>query len=234
MKRLTLLSAILMLFAFGCKEKDPIVPDRGRSLVHILGGMEEDSIRVTFDYFNADDVVIDNFYHHRNFPMVGYADLEAGGIPDEFGNGKLYLSLSRKPFANIAADTIMQAREFVLAKDARTTVCFVDSFGSGTYVKFDDAPGATDANNSQVRFINLASSLSTATLTTTTNAVNIGGVGFMTASPFVSMPSGWHDFELKNASGAVLQTVTFNVSPYSTFTFYVSGTNTIGLERFTH
>lgn len=234
MKRLTFLAIAATLFAFGCKKEDVVKPDRGRSYVHILGALEADTFNITIDYYNSNDVVINDFYHHRNFPMQGYADLEAGGTPDEFGNGKMYVTLSSQPFANLAPDTVMTPKTLVLERDARSTICFVDSFGTKTIVKYDDVLPTADATNSQVRFINLRSQIASASLTSTDAAANIGGVNFLSASAFGPVAAGFHTFEVKDGSGNVLTSATVNVSPYTTYTFYVSGTSGPQLNYFAH
>ncbi len=234
MKRLPLIALAALLFASGCKEKDPVKPDRGRSYLHILGAVDADSLRVTLDYYNASDVVINDFYYHRNFPIRGYADLEAGGTPDEFGNGKLLVSLSAQPFANVTEDTVMAPRAIELVRDEKSTICFVDSFGTNILLKFKDTPAVPDADFAQVRFLNLSSAQPTATLTTDGGAFNIGGIPFMSDSDFMAVPDGQYNVEVRDASGITLQTLPIFINGYTTYTFYVSGSGTPALNYFTH
>jgi hypothetical protein len=234
MKLLSIIALAALLFTFGCKEKDPVKPDRGRSFLHILGAVDEDSTRVTLDYYNANDVVIDDFFYHRNFPIRGYADLEAGGAPDEFGNGKLFVSLNKQPFANIVEDTLMVPRAIELVRDEKATICFVDSFGTTVLLKLKDTPAVPDADFAQVRFLNLSSANATASLTTSGGLFNIGGIPFMGNSDFMAVPDGQVDVEVRDAGGNVLATLPIFINGYTTYTFYVSGTATPELQYFTH
>jgi hypothetical protein len=126
------------LLAIGCKKEDPTPPVKDRTLLHIVSLVSSDTFDLTFDYFNADDVVIDDFVFLRNFPIIGYADLEAGGTPDEFGNGKLYLSASRQRFIDVKPDTLMPPRNIVLTKDEKSTICLGDSAGKLRFLKIKD------------------------------------------------------------------------------------------------
>lgn len=234
MKRLPIIALAAILFAFGCKEKDPVKPDRGRSYLHVLGAVESDSLRVTLDYYNATDVVIDNFFYHRNFPIRGYADLEAGGTPDEFGNGELRVSLSAQPFANVAPDTLMAPRAIELIRDEKSTICFVDSFGTPILVKYKDTYGAADADNAMIRFLNLSSAQPSATLTTDSGGFSITGIPFLGNSEFVPVPDGQYNVEVRDAGGVVVQTLPIFINGYTTYTFYVSGAGTPALQYFTH
>ncbi|MEY3443867.1 MAG: hypothetical protein RLZZ519_2148, partial [Bacteroidota bacterium] len=82
MRRLFALTLIATaLLAVGCKEDDPTNPERSRSYLHIVDAVAADTFNLTFDYYNVNDVVIKDFVFQRNFPIVGYADMEAGGAP---------------------------------------------------------------------------------------------------------------------------------------------------------
>lgn len=234
MKRLPIIALAALLFTFGCKEKDPVKPDRGRSFLHILGAVDSDSMRVTLDYYNANDVVIDDFYYHRNFPIRGYADLEAGGKPDEFGNGKLLVSLNTQPFANIVEDTLMAPRAIELVRDEKATICFVDSFGTPILLKVKDTPGLADADNAQVRFMNLSSAQGAVSLTTSGGAFNISGITFLGNSEFQAVPDGQYDVQVRDAGGNVIATLPLFINGYTTYTFYVSGTGTPVLQYYIH
>ena len=223
-----------MLLFFGCKEEEPVQPDRGRSYLHLLGAVEADSFRVTLDYWNADDVVINDYNYLRNFPLRGYADLEAGGTPDEFGNGKLYVTLSKQIFANVTPDTLMDPKELVLNRDEKATLCLVDSFGEYTILKIKDELGQPDADNAQIRFINLSSAHATASLTTDNADFTIGSVPFMQASPFQAVADGQYNLEVRDANGTVVQSLPLFVNGYTSYTFFVSGTTSQRLAYFTH
>jgi hypothetical protein len=234
MKRLSFIALAALLLTAGCKEDVTVKPDRGRSFLHILGAVEADSMRVTLDYFNANNVVIDDFYYHRNFPIRGYADLEAGGKPDEFGNGKLLISLSSQPLANVAPDTAMAPRAIELVRDEKATICFVDSMGTTVLLKIKDTYNAPDADFAQVRFVNLSSAQPTASLTTDNGAFSIGGIPFMGNSEFMAVEDGLYNVEVRDAGGAVLQTLPLFINGYTTYTFYVSGRGTPELQYFAH
>lgn len=225
--------AALLIFA-GCKEDEPVTPDRGRTFQHILNAAEIPTFDITFDYFNADDVVISGFNYKRNFPLVGYADMEAGGTPDDFGNGKLFLSASRQQFIDIAPDTVMEPMDIVLNRDEKSTIALTDSFGELIFIKYEDVFSFPSDTTAMVRFINLASGMPTASLESQNGNVNISGVAFMANSDFMAVPNGQHVVELKDTAGAVIGSQNLWIGGGTAYTFYLSGTNSLSLDHYTH
>jgi hypothetical protein len=219
------------LLAVGCKKDDPTPPLRDRSYMHVLGAVANDTIDLTFDYYNADDVVIKDFVFTRNFPIVGYADVEASGTPDEFGNGKLYLTASKQPFLNIAPDTLMFPKDLILQKDEKSTICLADSAGSIRFLKIKDEYDFANDTTTAFRFINLSNNLSNATLASSDGSLSIQNIPFWTESTFNAHGHGQFNMELRDASGTVLSSVSLWLGGRSAYTFYAVG-NT--LNYFVH
>lgn len=235
MNRILLMALAFTLLSLGCKkEEDVVKPDRGRSYVHLLGAVNTDTFDVGIDYYNSRDLVIEDFYYHRNFPMVGYADMEAAGIPDSFGNGKLFFSLSRQPFANQSRDTIMQPRSVVFDRDAKATICFADSFGTKILVKYNDLLPAIDTANAMIRFLNLSAPVTSAELSTSDGAANFAGVAFAGESPFQAVAPGLRTFEVRDGNGSLVTTLDVDVNPSLVYTFYLSGSSNKQLRFFLH
>ncbi|MEM7039488.1 MAG: hypothetical protein AAF570_21115 [Bacteroidota bacterium] len=223
---------LALLLIVGCKEDPPETPDRGRTFLHLLSGAEVDTFDVTFDYFNADDQVIKDFHWMRNFPISGYADMEAGGEPDEFDNGKLFMTITRQPFANLPADTVMMPMDLILERDQEATMCIVDSFGEITLLKFVDEY-STSPGMANVRFINLASGQPVAGLTTASGDLNISNVSFMEASAWTTVPAGVQMVELRDTSGTAVVSQNLWLNSSGVYTFYVSGSSP-SLDHFIH
>jgi hypothetical protein len=219
------------LLAVGCKKDDPTPPTKDRTYLHIMSAVPSDTFDLTFDYFNADDVVIDDFLYRRNFPIVGYADLEASGTPDEFGNGKLYLSASRQRFLNVKPDTLMPPREIVLAKDEKNTICLADSAGKIRFLKIKDAVEYATDTTTALRFINLSNTQATASLGSTDGRISISNIAFWNNSAYVNLPHGQYDVELRDASGTVINTVSLWLSGRTAYSFFAVAN---GLDYFIH
>lgn len=213
------LIACALLIA-GCKDDDLTPPEYGRTLVHVMSAVPQDTFDLVFDYYNADDVVIDDFVFNRNFPLIGYADMQEGGQPDEFGNGKLFLTASRQPFINVAPDTVMPSKDIVLEKDKRLTICLADSAGAIRFLKIeDDFSFATDTSTA-VRFINFSNLHATASLGSADGSVSLPNVAFWTSSSYINLPHGQYDVELRDGSGAVVNTVSLWLSGRTAYSFF--------------
>lgn len=215
------------LLAAGCKKDDPVAPDRPRTFLHVLSAIQADTFDLTLDYFNADDVVIKDFVFGRNFPIVGYADLEASGTPDEFGNGKLFSMLSSQPFLNVAADTLMSPKAIVLEADEKSTICYGDSLGTITYLKLKDTYSFPDDVTTSVRFINLSNANATASLGELNGAISIPNVNHWSASDFVNFSHGQYELQFIDANGAPGASINMWLSGNTAYTFYAVG-NTLG------
>ncbi len=209
--------------AVGCKKDDPTTPVKDRSFMHVVSVVPNDTFDLTFDYFNSDDVVIDDFIYLRNFPIIGYADLEASGVPDEFGNGKLFLSASKQYYINVKPDTLMPPRDLILAKDEKSTICLGDSMGKLRFLKIKDEFSFGTDTTSAIRFLNLSNGQATASLEATNGALSIPGVAFWSSSQFSNLPHGTYDLELHDAAGALLQTVTVRLNGRTAYSFFAVG-----------
>lgn len=232
------LSAFLLLLALvaGCaKDPDFPPPTFDNTYLHIIGGANSvDSFAVVFDYWNADDVVIGKFWHNKNWPSMGYADLTAGGTPDEYGNGKLYLHTIKYNSPSVGMnDTLVNHHEVVMGAEEKSTLCFVDSGAGMVVVKFLDQITDPAAGMVNVRFINLLQTVDNASLSDG-GSFNVNGIAFRNASGFVQVPAGTYTLNAVNdASGMTLSTVN-NLLLYErgTYTFYLTG-NAV-LSYFTH
>ena len=216
------LIAIVSL-AVGCKKVDPTTPSNDRTLLHIMSAVNQDTFNLTFDYFNADDVVINDFVFNRNFPIIGYADMLAAGTPDEFGNGKLYLTASRQHFLDVKPDTTMFPRELLLAKDEKSTICLADSASKIRFLKVKDEFSFATDTTTTVRFINLSNSQPNASIVSAGGALAISNIPFWTTSPFTNFPHGQYDIELRDASGTLLSSVSMWLSGRTAYTFFAVG-----------
>ncbi len=228
---------LLILLAFslvGCKEEGPVDVDRARSYLHIANAADGDPFDVTFDYYNANNVVIDDFTYRRNFPNVGYANLEATDVLDDFGNGALKLSLARMPFANDPPDTILPPMEMQLVADEQASLFFVDSLGTMTTLKLIDNYAFADGDNfAKVRFINLASEVDDAGFESVDGNITQSGIAFLQNTEFMNIPPLGHDFEIKDAGGSVIATQNIYLYARSAYTVFLggSGTGTVGWYR---
>lgn len=228
MRRLFALTLIATaLLAVGCKKDDPTNPERSRSYLHIVDAVAADTFNLTFDYYNVNDVVIKDFVFQRNFPIVGYADMEAGGAPDEFGNGKMYLTASRQPFIDIAPDTIMDPREMELVKDEKSTMVLADSLGSIRFLKIKDEFSFPTDTTAAIRFVNVSNVHATASLASADGAISVPSIAFWNNSDFINFPHGQYDIELRDANGIVVSTISLWISGRTAYTFYATG-NTLG------
>lgn len=227
MRAYTAVFLLAILCFAGCKEKDPEVvpPVRERSYLHIVGGAEVPSFDVTFDYYNADNKVIQDFYYQRNFPIEGYADLQAGGFEvDEFGNGQLWLTVSRQDFANQAPDTLGGPEAILLNPDEKSTLCFADSAGTVKIIKVLDEYSFPDGVTAALRFINLSPNVPIASLTFNGGS-EISSVAQFTASGFSTLGDDQMLVEAKDGNGNVLSSVNMWVGGGVAHTFYISGIN---------
>lgn len=211
------------LLAVGCKEDEPTNPERFRSYLHVVDAVVDDTFNLTFDYYNANDVVIKDFVFQRNFPIVGYADMEAGGAPDEFGNGKLYLTASRQQFIDIAPDTIMEPREMELVKDEKSTLVLADSASNIRFLKIKDEFSFPNDTTAAIRFINVSNLHATASLASADGAISVPNIAFWNNSDFINYPHGQYDIELRDANGIVMSTVSLWLSGNTAYSFYVVG-----------
>ena len=236
MRLYTAVLLLAILTFVGCK-KDPDAvtpPERKPSFLHILGGASTPNFDVTFDYWNADNQVIEGFYYQRNFPIQGYADMQAAGHQqDEFGNGKLEIILSRQPFVNQTPDTILPPTEIVLNPDEKSTICFADSFGTMVLRKFKDDYSITDGTISLIRFINLSPTTDTdvASLSTTDNSLTISNVRFLENSDFMSLGAGTYTLEAKDNGGNTIVSQTMDIPGGGAFTFYLSDSANLAFFR---
>lgn len=212
MKSVTVtLSALLLLtlafFTTSCdKDKDLPPPVLERSYLHINSLSElTDSFDITFDYWNVDDVVISNFFMNRNWPISGYANLLEGGQPDEFGNGKLWVSATQHLFVGDSTDTLINAMAIVLDPGVKSTMFVGDSAGKMFFLLAKDEY-TTASNINSVRFVNLcpAPTAAKASLRSTDGTINIPLTNFGTASSFVNYASGVYDFEVVDDLGTVI------------------------------
>jgi|GEM_PF-2171706 len=230
-----LLLLLLTLTLAGCKEEPPVEVNRARSYLHIISGADVDPFDVTFNYYNADNVVIEDFFFRRNFPNVGYANLEATDELDEFGNGEMLISLSRQVFANEAPDTLLSPEALVLNADEQATLCFADSMGTMVSLKIADTYSFSDGDTqAKVRFINLASAIDDATLTTAASTVNLNGVGFLQATEFTPIDPLYQDFEIRDAGGSLLAAQQVYLYPRTAYTVILGGNGNGNLGWFQH
>lgn len=220
-----LISAFLLLslfVAFGCKKDDPTKPVRERSYLHILGAAApSDTFNITFDYYNADDIVISGFFYKRNFPLGGYADMMAAGTPDEFGNGKLFMTATKNNIINATPDTILSPMEIALLPNEKATLVLADSIGKLKAKMYADVfPSGTDAN---MRFLNLDARVASATLRASNGAWTIGGEGFLGNGNIVTVPAGTYTIEVVNDdTGAVIASIAnYTLSSWGGYTFYL-------------
>lgn len=218
----------------GCKEDPPVDVDRQRSYLHILGGAAVDTFDITFDYYNADNVVISNFYYMRNFPIQGYADLQATRPEDEFGNGKNWMTATRQPFANVAKDTVLTPEELFLAPDEQATLCFADSMGTLVTLKISDNISFPNDTSAMVRFINLGPETSMAGLSTADGSLNNMGVGFLQFTDFLPVNPGARTFEVRDSSNAIVNSAAYWLYGRKAYTFYLSGNGSGVLDYFVH
>lgn len=230
-----LLLFLLTLTLAGCKEEPPVEVNRARSYLHIISGADVDPFDVTFNYYNADNIVIDDFFFRRNFPNVGYANLEATDDLDEFGNGEMSLTLSRQIFANEDPDSLLPTEVLVLNPDEQATLCFADSMGTMVTLKIADNYTFADGDNqAKVRFINLASAIDDANLTTATTALNLNGVGFLQFTDFESIDPLYQDFEIRDAGGTLLDGQQVYLYPRTAYTVILGGNGNGTLGWFQH
>jgi hypothetical protein len=209
------------LLAVGCKKDEITTPSNDRSFVHIVSAVWQDTMDLTLNYYNADDVVIKDFVFGRNYPFVGYADLLAAGTPDEFGNGKLYMGATRQRYINVKIDTLMPPREVVLNKDERSTICIADSMGSMRFLKIkDEAISYATDTTTAVRFINLSNLQATASLGSLDGRISIPNVAFWRNTAHINFPHGQYVMELHDAAGVVLSSTTLWLSGRTAYTFY--------------
>ncbi|MCB9231907.1 MAG: DUF4397 domain-containing protein [Bacteroidia bacterium] len=195
---------LLIVIAFSSCKKDDYTPiDRGNSYLHIVSGAKADTFNVVFDYLNADTRVIAGFYENRNWPLTGYADLEAGGTPDEYGNGKIYLLAIRDSFLHNLYDTLMYKRPIELQEGKKSSVCFADSGGMLAMAFFSDEVSTPAATSATVRFINLKEAIPSGGLRSTDTSINLTA-DFLKASSFVTIPAGTYDLEALDGSGGVV------------------------------
>ncbi len=229
---------LLIVLAFtlvGCKEEGPVDVNRARSYLHISSAAEGNPFDVTFDYYNADNVVIEDFFFKRNFPNVGYANLEATDELDQFGNGAMWLSLSRQPFVNQDPDTILQPSTLSLIADERASLFFVDSLGSMTLLKLVDNFSFTDADtDAKIRFINLASEVDAAGIESLDGNINQTGIGFLQNTDFMNVGTGNQDIEITDAGGNVIVSQTFSFFPRAAYTIYLGGNGNGSLGWYRH
>ena len=218
----------------GCKEDPPVNVDRERSFLHILGGAAVDTFDITFDYYNADNVVISNFYYMRNFPIQGYADLQATRPEDEFGNGKNWMTAHRQPFANVAPDTVLGPEELFLAPNEQATLCFADSLGKLVTLKISDNISFPNDTSAMVRFINLAPETSMAGLSTADGSLNNLGVGFLQYTDFLPVNPGARTVEVRDSSNAIVSSAGYWLNGRKAYTFYLSGNGSGILDYFVH
>lgn len=212
------------LLLVGCKKDDPTPPEKSRTYLHIVDAVAADTFNLTFDYYNGDDVVIKDFVFQRNFPIVGYADMEAGGTPDEYGNGKLFLTVSRQRFIDIAPDTLMTPKEIELLKDEKNTVVIADSMGSVRFMKInDDGLNYPSDTSAAVRFIHVSNAHATASLVSADGAISISNVGFWNHSDFAYFPHGQYVVELRDGNGGSVTSVSLWLGGRASYSFYAVG-----------
>ncbi len=222
---------LLALSLFGCREEDPVEINRARSYLHIASAADGAPFDITFDYYSAENVVIDDFSFRRNFPNVGYANLEATDGTDAYGNGTLYFSLSRQPFANDPPDTILGPTALVLPAEEKASLFLADSIGTMSLLKLTDNYVFTDADTfAKVRFINLAAEVEAATIESLDGTISQTSVEFFQNTGFLNMSAYNQGFEIKDADGTVVAAQNIYLYPRSAYTLFLggSGTGTIG------
>ena len=231
---LILLLAV-MVSATGCETDPPEPTDFERSYLHVISAAQVSNFDLAFDYWNTEGQVIPDFDYNRNWPLGGYANLVAGGQPDEFGNGKLYVLATRQPFINVPIDTVMQPTPIILAPQAYATLVIVDSAGTLAIDLFEDnydAPGG-EVN---LRLINLKDGSGNVGLRSTDGSINLSNVGYRTASDFIRVPAGVYDMEVVDESGATVLTIwnARNLGAGVTYSFYLSGSGSSDLSMYSH
>ncbi|MEM0999007.1 MAG: DUF4397 domain-containing protein [Bacteroidota bacterium] len=239
MRAYTAVFLLAMIILAGCNDEpeDVIPPVRERSFLHIVGGAETASFDITFDYFNADNKVIEDFFYQRNFPLEGYADLQAAGnTVDTFGNGQLFLTATRQPFANEAPDTIAGPQAVTLMPNEKSTLAFADSAGTLKMLKFTDEYSFPDGATSAIRFINLSPNFPIASLSLSVNGntvAEIANVNALSASNFINVGDDQILVEAKDGNGNLLSSINMWIGGGVAHTFYLSGTGD-GLAVFKH
>lgn len=225
-----------MFLAFGCKEPQNDPPVRERSYLHILGASSPGGeYNITFDFYNADDIVIEDFFYKRNFPISGYADMLAAGIPDEFGNGKLFLTTTQNNIINAVPDTLVQPTEIVLPANEESTIAFADSFGTQVMRMYSDVwdEASTDA---KVRFLNLNADAPSVSINATSGAFSFTGISFLDDGSFQYVPPGTYDIQFVNDdTGGIIGTISnYSLTSWGAFTFYVTAQGGGDVDVFRH
>lgn len=224
---------LMLAIAFvGCKKDDPKPPERLRSFMHIVSGAPNKTFDITLDYYNADDLVIRDFDYHRNFPIEGYADLQAAGVPDEFGNGKLFLSAESQPFLNVPATILLEPMEIVLEEEQLSTLYFADSSGQLVFRKVADSYSFPTDSATAVRFINMSEDNPAANVTTSDGTLNFSGLPFLEATDFVNVARGWYEVEVRDSANAITSTYNWYMQAGSAYTLYLSGSGNGDLKFF--
>lgn len=222
---IVILLLTLMVFGAACKPTEVPPVEHERSYLHILSASQAvGNFDLSFDYWNTEGQVIPDFYYKRNWPLGGYSNLVAGGTPDEFGNGQMFILATQQPFINVDKDTVMAPKPIVLEPNTFSTLCIVDSGGTLAITHITDNftnPGA-EAN---VRLINLQAMSGAVGLRSTDGNINIPSVSYRDASDFMRVPEGTYDIEVMDETGSTVLT-TWNgitVGKGVTYSFYVSG-----------
>ena len=225
---------LLVIVLVGCKEEDPIDMLDSRSYLHVLGGASIADFDVVFDYYGGDNVVITDFSYHRNFPIEGYASLQATRTPDVYGNGKMWLSAIRSPFSNLPPDTLLQPEELELVAEEKATLCFADSLGHLVTVKMVDSLTILDSSKAYVRFVNLAADQVWAHFYLADSSYSQDSVGFLQYTDFVPVPSGYQTFEVSHSSSTVMNSLSATLYESRFYTYYLSGSGSGNLNNFVH
>lgn len=230
------LSLILAISA--CKPNDDFVdPNRQRSFLHIVNASaDNDTFDITFDYYNANNLVISSFYFNRNWPFSGYASLEEGGKADTFGHGKLWVVASvPSGVIGVDDDTIMEPKSIELVAEEKSTMCLVDSGGEMVVMKFVDDYSLPMDTFALIRFINLKQEVVTANMASGDGVINVPSVAFGAASTYATVPRGNYSLKVDDGTTTLVTIPSVDLKKGEVYTFYLAGkAANYGLEHFVH
>lgn len=232
---------LLVIVAFlsacnGGSKVDP--PEWGRSNLHIVNVSETGgTFDLIFDYFNATTNVITSMEYQRNWPIEGYADLQEAGEPAEDGSGLLYImGFTQVPLGG-TPDTIYGPKTTRLNEDEFATMCFYDSSGQMSTVKFTDvyATPADSDSVAVVRFINLKEDVTSAGMRNAGATLDIPNISWRSASDFRTWTSGTYMVEVYDTgTGSAIYTSSMEFEMGKVYTFVLSGTSSADVTWYKH
>lgn len=238
MRRILVFSVLGFFAVSGCKERNDFDPPEFKdSWFHVASASSlVDTFSVIFDYWSVDDVVIPDYWFQKNWPISGYAELTAGGEPDEFGNGKLYVHAVKYISFPGINDTLGRKKDIILEPDGKSSGFFADSSGEVIFLKYEDTFTPPASGNTLVRFVNLEESVSSATLNATAGgALNISGISFRSASAYSEIASGTYTLQVVDeGTGSPVNTTTLDIAEGGAYTFYLGGAGSGSMAYYRH